>query len=113
MSEQLALRLLRSKGYEIEATNARYPVGEIDIVARDGRTLCFVEVRSASSFEWGGAAASVTTRKQRRLIRAAAWYLARQRAVPAETRFDVVTVQWRASAPPLVELIPNAFYADG
>ena len=110
--EQLALRRLRSEGYAIEKTNVSFPVGEIDIVARDGEVLCFVEVRSASSRDWGGALASITDRKRRRLIRAAQWYLQRLRALPLETRFDLVGIQWDAHADPAVELIRGAFWLD-
>lgn len=88
----------------------RYPVGEIDLIAREGKVLCFVEVRSVSSQAYGGAAGSVTGAKQRRLIRAAQWYLAG--APPGgPVRFDVVTVDWvtgRAHA----ALIRNAFDAS-
>ena len=111
-SEQLAARFLAAHGYAIEARNVRFPVGEIDLVARDGQTLCFVEVRSASSLQWGGAAASITTEKQRRLLRAARWYLARLRAVPPEIRFDVVAVDWSHRDGPALELVRGAFDAS-
>ncbi|PIQ84856.1 MAG: YraN family protein [Candidatus Omnitrophica bacterium CG11_big_fil_rev_8_21_14_0_20_63_9] len=109
--EQLALEALRARGYQIEATNVRYPVGEIDIVARDGRTLCFVEVRSASSMEYGGALASITGRKRQRLIRAARWYL---QAAPTaqDIRFDAVAIQWPAEGHPQVEILQHAFVVD-
>ena len=108
--EQLALRLLTSSGYTIERTNVRFPVGEIDIIAREGLTLCFVEVRSASSSDWGGPPASITDRKRHRLIRAAQWHLARARALPTEIRFDVVAIEW--GDPPRVELLRGAFDAE-
>ena len=110
-AEALAATHLRAQGYTIEAANARFPVGEIDLIAREGTTLCFVEVRSASSQEWGGALESITDRKRRRVVRAAAWYLARRRAAPEEVRFDVVTVQWTPGRP-VVELVRAAFFAD-
>lgn len=109
-AEALAAEHLRACGYAIEAVNARFPVGEIDIVARDGSTLCFVEVRSVSSRHWGGALASITEAKRRRLVRAARRYLAR-RGAAEETRFDVVTVEWTGPAP-AVELVRSAFFAD-
>lgn len=109
-AEQLAAAHLRGCGYTIEAVNARFPVGEIDIVARDGPTLCFVEVRSVSSRAWGGALASITDGKRRRLIRAAQWYLARRRVFD-ETRFDVVSIEWTGQQPS-VELVRSAFFAD-
>lgn len=130
-SERLARRLLAQQGYTIERTNVRFPVGELDIVARHGRALCFVEVRATSSGAWGGPLATITDRKRRRLIRAARWYLARlpliegggqappigrrgagqarECALPEEIRFDVVAIEW--SDPPKVDLIRNAFDA--
>ncbi len=109
--EQVAARFLVARGYAIEARNVRFPVGEIDLVAREGQTLCFVEVRSASSSQWGGPLGSITERKRRRLIRAAQWYLQRLRTLPASTRFDVVAIAWQdGRASP--ELIQGAFTAD-
>lgn len=110
--ERLAERFLASQGYVIERSNVRFPVGEIDLIAREGRTLCFVEVRSASFQAWGGALASIGERKRRRLIRAAQWYLARQRTLPLETRFDVVAIDWGADGTPALELVRGAFDAD-
>ena len=110
--ERFAVHVLQSHGYCIEKTNVRFPVGEIDIIAWDGQTLCFVEVRSASSMQWGGPFASVTDRKRRRLIRAAQWYLQRLRVLPMETRFDVVGIQWDGQSRPSAELLKGAFFAE-
>jgi len=110
-SERIALRALVEAGYRIEKTNVRFPIGEIDILAWEKQTLCFVEVRSTSSMQWGGALATVTGRKQRRLIRAAQWYLAHDLLLPSETRFDVVAVDWPASGEPAIELVRGAFEA--
>ena len=112
LGERLAQQLLRSHGYVIERTNLRFPVGEIDIVARERHTLCFIEVRSTSSSYWGGPLASITDRKRRHLIRAAQWYLSRLRAMPSEIRFDVVAIEWSNEAAPATQLIRGAFTAD-
>ncbi|MBI3320752.1 MAG: YraN family protein [Candidatus Omnitrophica bacterium] len=112
-SERVALEFLRAQGYVIERTNVRFPVGEIDILAREGATLCFVEVRSASSLQWGGSLASVGERKQRRLLRAARWYLHRLRERPPEIRFDVVAIDWQAGRVSNLELVRGAFDAGG
>mgnify|MGYP001607104282 CR=1 FL=1 len=111
-AERLACAFLRHAGYEIERTNVRFPVGEIDIVARQGGVLCFVEVRSTSSQQWGGAVGSITDRKRRHLIRAARWYLTRYRSMPPDSRFDVVAIEWQAERQPKVELIQGAFDAS-
>ena len=111
-SEQLAARLLQRHGYRLERTNVRFPVGEIDIVAWEGQTLCFVEVRSTSSQEWGGPLASIGARKQQHLIQAARWYLAQCKSLPLASRFDVVSVDWSAPHEPKLELIRGAFDAS-
>ena len=111
-SERFAVRLLQSQGYTIQETNVRFPVGEIDIVAREGETLCFVEVRSTASSQWGGPLASVTNRKRRHLIRAAQWYLSRLPRLPSQTRFDVVGITWGDGKTPALELIRGAFESD-
>ena len=90
----------------------RFPVGEIDIVAREGATLCFVEVRSTSSGRWGGPLASIVERKQRRIVQAARWYLKRRRVVQMDVRFDLVGIEWKNGAP-LVQLVRGAFDASG
>lgn len=91
-AEERAARFLEAQGVVILERNFRRRAGEIDIVARDGATLAIVEVRARATRAYGGAAASVGARKQRRLIRAASLLLAAHpewRKMPA--RFDVVT----------------------
>ena len=97
-AEALAARFLAQRGLAIVARNYRTRLGEVDIVARDGECLVFVEVRLRSWAAWGGAAASVDARKQRRIVAAARHYLSRLRAEPP-CRFDVLTVQGPQGAP--------------
>ena len=111
-AEQLACDFLRSQGMAIQERNVRYPVGEIDIIAREGQTLCFVEVRSTSSMQWGGPLVSITDRKRRRMIAAARWYLHDGRIHAIESRFDVVAIEWRGHVAASVELIRGACTAD-
>lgn len=90
-AESAAARLLTKHGLQPVDANVRYRDGELDLVMRDGGTLVFVEVRYRASEDFGGAAASVTPAKQRRLIRAATRYLAAHRAyAQLPCRFDVV-----------------------
>jgi putative endonuclease len=89
MAEEDACRLLRRSGYEIVARNWRTVRGEIDIVARDGSTLVFVEVKSRSRPDYGGPEAAIHPEKQRRLIAAASEFLAKTECGLA-ARFDVV-----------------------
>ena len=112
-AEALACEFLRQRGFFVEALNVRYRVGEIDIVAREGSTLCFVEVRSTGSVAWGGPLATVTSPKQRRIVRAAQIYLQREPVVPEEIRFDVVAVDWSEGRKAKIELVRCAFTTDG
>ena len=110
-AEALACRHLERQGFVIERRNVRFPVGELDIVAREGQTLCFIEVRSRTGGQWGDALESVTARKRQRLVQAARWYLRAQRSAPALMRFDVVAIEWREGGSPAVELLRGAFDA--
>lgn len=104
-AEEAASRFLARRGLEVIARNYRTRQGEIDLVARDGATLVFVEVRmrSASGARYGGAAGSVDFRKRRRIEAAARHFLARLAREPA-CRFDVVTldgdagIEWHRAA---------------
>ena len=94
-AEDLALAHLRAQGLRLVTRNFRTPGrggGEIDLVMRDGATLVFVEVRKRKSRAWGGAAASVTAAKQRRIVFAARHYLLRLQEAPP-CRFDVVSIE--------------------
>ena len=88
-AEALAAQYLEARGLVILARNFRTRRGEIDLVARDGDTLVFVEVRYRSRSDFGGAAASVTARKQQRIVAAALAYLSRLRREPP-CRFDAI-----------------------
>ena len=94
-AEDRALAHLAAHGLKLLARNYRTPGrggGEIDLVMRDGTTLVFVEVRQRASRNFGGAAASVSATKQRRIIFAARHYLMRLPQQPP-CRFDVVSVE--------------------
>jgi len=88
-AEDLAARFLDAQGLCVVARNFRTKRGEIDLVARDGATLVFVEVRFRRSASHGGAAESITAAKQARMVAAAQVYLLRQRGDPP-CRFDAI-----------------------
>ena len=88
-AEALAARFLAARGLAIVERNFRRRCGELDLVARDGDTLVFVEVRLRRSRSHGGAAASITAAKRARLVAAANLYLARLSNVP-RCRFDAI-----------------------
>ena len=89
--ERAALLHLRHQGLTAVEENFRCKGGEIDLVMRDGATLVFVEVRQRADTDHGGAAASITPAKIRRLVRAAQVYLLRFPVTPP-CRFDVVAI---------------------
>ncbi|MTH45752.1 YraN family protein [Intestinirhabdus alba] len=90
--EAAARRWLEDKGLRFIAANVRERGGEIDLIMREGKTTVFVEVRYRRSSQFGGAAASVTHSKQRRLLQAARLWLARHNGSfdTVDCRFDVV-----------------------
>jgi putative endonuclease len=110
--EKLACEELARRGYAILATRYRTRAGEIDIVATDGGTLVFVEVKTRSSEDFGIPAEAVTRRKQRRIVTMAKWYLSEKHLHGSLCRFDVVTVLWRPGRPPVLEVVKNAFLAS-
>jgi putative endonuclease len=92
-AEQRAAEFLAAAGLQILLRNYRCRRGELDIVARSGTTLIIAEVRCRSRSDYGGAAASVTPRKQRRIVRASRHLLARHSALARlPVRFDVLVV---------------------
>ena len=112
-AERLAAAYLRREGYLVEAANARFPVGELDLIAREGRTLCFVEVRVRTSAQFGTASESITRVKRRHFMKAVQWYLQRRRPRwEGPIRFDVVAIQHPPGAQPALELIRAAFDAS-
>ena len=90
-AEDRAEAFLAAQGLAIVTRNYRTRLGEIDLIAREGTTLVFVEVRLRTGTRFGGAAASITPRKQRRIVAAARQFLMRFERVPP-CRFDVVAL---------------------
>jgi putative endonuclease len=106
--EDTACRALEARGYRILARRYRTRVGEIDVVARAGPCIVFVEVKTRRDGRFGDPAAAVTAEKQRRLAVMASDYLVRHRLERAPARFDVVAVT-TADGRPRVEVIVDAF----
>ncbi|OYT73884.1 MAG: YraN family protein [Chloracidobacterium sp. CP2_5A] len=119
--EDLATQFLIRYGMQVVARNARVPIGrtrsgarihgEIDIVAFDGPTLTFVEVKTRAALEVAAPESAVTAGKQRRLRRAARRYRALIGPADAPYRFDVVTVAWPAASAPTIQLFKGYFHA--
>jgi len=111
--EQSAAWYLRRLGYRIVGRRVQLPSGELDLVALDGRTVVFVEVKTRESDQHGHASDAVTPAKQRRLTRLAVTYLKRHRLHDYPARFDVVAVTWPPGEKPRIEHFKNAFDAVG
>ena len=109
--ERAAARYLRRQGMRILVRRYRVAQGEVDLIARDGRTLVFVEVKSRRQ---GSPAEAVTPEKQRRLTLAALHFLRRYRLLEQRSRFDVVAIVWPdGHREPAIEHIRAAFEAVG
>ncbi len=108
--EDLAVAELERLGYAVLARRYRTKHGEIDIVARDGETTVFVEVKARTTAEFGTAAEAVTRRKQLQLASMARDYLSRSHLTDAPCRFDVVAIDG-VGASAVITLYPNAFGA--
>lgn len=108
--EAEAAKYLRGIGYRIVATRERLLRGDIDLVALDGRTVVFVEVRSRSDTAHGHPAETVGPAKQRRIVQLATAYIRRHRLEDCAARIDVVTVVFDGpDASPRLEHFQNAF----
>ncbi len=117
LGEDVAARFLESRGFRILARNLRSRLGELDLVARDGATLVFVEVKARRGRPGDPPQVGVDARKRSRLARLALDYLAREWLQDLACRFDVVAVTFDTGdaegGPPRVEHFPGAFAADG
>ena len=108
--ENLAARHLQKLGYKIIVRNFRCEMGEIDIIARDGTTLVFVEVK-ARAYEDPAPEDQVHDQKQHQLTKVAKVYLSRYGTPQPPARFDVVAVVWPAGREPIIRHTPHAFEA--
>ena len=111
-AEQLAAEYLQARGVVVLARNLRCRGGELDLVCLDGAVLAVVEVRQRGRADFGGAAGSVTRRKQRKLIRAVRFFLQRQPAWRAYAmRFDVLALEGVPAGEHRMVWIQDAFRA--
>ena len=112
--ERRAESFLAKRGFQILARRVSNPFGEIDLIALDGDTVVFVEVRTRRSLDAGHPAESITQEKVEKLTRAALAYLKQNRLLERRSRFDVVAVTWpENSRTPQIEHYRNAFEPAG
>jgi putative endonuclease len=105
--ERLAIKFLNKKGYKVIKQNYRTPIGEIDIIAKDGETLVFIEVKTRESIAYGLPFEAVNNIKKRKITKVAMLYLKRFKEMPP-CRFDVVSIYYKNDKPEF-ELIKDAF----
>ncbi|MEE9144031.1 MAG: YraN family protein [Candidatus Binatia bacterium] len=106
--ELIAEKYLRKKGYKVVERNYRCPGGELDLIVLDRRVIVFVEVKTRSDDRFGDPLESVHRHKQKRMIKAALYFLSQHRLHNRDARFDVIGIS-SASLNPKVEHIENAF----
>jgi putative endonuclease len=111
LGEARACQELERRGYAILARRYRTRFGEIDIVARDGPTIVFVEVKARTNDRFGDPAAAVTLHKQAKVTAMAQDYLARRHLHNVPCRFDVVAIAFAAGGELAVEVYQDAFEA--
>lgn len=110
--EETAVSFLKKNGYRIVARKYRNKLGEVDIIALDADTLCFVEVKTKASHSCGSPLESVTPGKQRKIAKVALSFLKERNLLEKKARFDVVAVEVLHRETKL-EIIKNAFELDG
>jgi putative endonuclease len=109
LGEGLASRELERRGYRVLERRARSKHGEIDIVALDGDTLVFIEVKTRRKSRFGQAWETVSWRKQQKLVTLAQAYAARRRWEHLPIRFDIVGVDLDSRGIPSLDVIQDAF----
>ncbi len=109
--EKAGVRFLETQGYTILEQNYRTRHFEIDIIARENDTLCFIEVKTRSTLKKGRPRESVTPAKQKKIIMGTSFYLKSNKIVNQRVRFDVVEIIYTGDVPEIT-LIRNAFQGE-
>ncbi len=111
-SEALATAYLKLSGYRILERNYRNRIGEIDIIAKEGSVLVFIEVKARKTARYGSPKNAVTPAKQHKISNTALAYLKETGQLNRKARFDVVAIDARFN-PPEIEVVKNAFERVG
>jgi len=106
--EETAVGLLKNNGYKILLKNYKTKLGEIDIIASDKGTICFIEVKTRQSDRFGSPVEAISASKQRQISKAALVFLKEKNLLDKKARFDVVSILYSQDTPRL-GLIKNAF----
>ncbi len=106
--EDIAVQYLSQKGYTILARNVRTEFGEIDIVAQQGDTMIFIEVKTRTTQDFGYPESALTDQKKFHLIRAIQAYLQKEETEPHAWQVDILAIQREKGKEPLIEHFENA-----
>ena len=106
--EAIALKKVKKLGYKCIARNYRCPLGEVDLVAKDGNTLVFVEIKTRRMKSLGYAKEAITEKKKRQLSKVALAYMKANNCSHMKSRFDVVAINF-INGKSEIEVIQNAF----
>jgi len=107
--EEFALRFLESEGYRIRERNFKNKMGEMDIVALDKNTICFIEVKTRTSELFGSPFEAVSRAKQHKLSQVALSYLKAKNLLGEKARFDIVSITKNAAGAYEAALLQDAF----
>ena len=107
--EAIASKFLEKNGYTILAQNYRRRFGEIDIIAREGDNLVFIEVKTRTGVSHGHPLDAITFKKQKQISKVAQCYLAEKNLFDTAARFDVISVIISKNSPVNIEVVTNAF----
>jgi len=108
LGEEWALEKIEALGYECIARNYRCPLGEVDLIARDGDTLVFLEIKTRRGKSLGYAKEAINDRKRRQLSKVALAYMKSNNCCDVKSRFDVVAINLIENRKE-IEIIRNAF----
>ena len=106
--EDIAFSYIRQQGYRVVDRNYRCPYGEVDLIAKDGETFVFIEVKSRQSTLFGQPEEAVDFKKRKKLSTVALWYLEEKKINDYRARFDVISILL-SKQPPEIKLFRDAF----
>jgi putative endonuclease len=106
------VQFLQRQGYRITQQNYRCRGGEVDIIAWDGPTLVFIEVKTKGQMAFGAPQAMVDGQKQKKIVHVAMVYVQQHQMQDVNIRFDVVAITRLPGVPPEVTHVPGAFTAS-
>jgi putative endonuclease len=110
--EDEVVKFLQKQGHKIVQRNYKNKLGEMDIIAKDGKTLCFIEVKTRTNLHFGYPQEAITRQKQKKLNRVALSYLKQYNLLNFPARFDIASVMLHNQNKSEIEIIKNAFSVE-